>query len=82
MGAWGLGDVMEERDHQRLEELERELEELKRKNEQLRAELILSRSGLPQLGWLGLRICLCAPGEAGAIQPVKVRFGKGVAPAR
>ena len=29
-----------------------------------------------------LRSCLCAPGEAGAIQPVEVRSGKGVAPAR
>src|SRR4051812_8527237 len=29
-----------------------------------------------------LRVCLCAPGEAGAIQPVEVRSGKGVAPAR
>jgi transposase-like protein len=29
----------------------------------------------------GLRVCLCAPGEAGAIQPVAVRSGKGVAPA-
>src|SRR3954447_4550719 len=27
-----------------------------------------------------LGVCLCAPGEAGAIQPVEVRSGKGVAP--
>src|SRR3954463_1756480 len=26
-------------------------------------------------GWFSLRSCLCAPGEAGAIQPVEVRFG-------
>jgi hypothetical protein len=32
--------------------------------------------------FLSLRVCSRAPGEAGAIQPVEVRSGKGVAPAR
>jgi DNA-binding response OmpR family regulator len=37
-------------------------------------------SGTELLG--RLRICSCGPGEAGAIQPMEVRSGKGVAPAR
>jgi|tagenome__1003787_1003787.scaffolds.fasta_scaffold20450549_1 hypothetical protein len=31
---------------------------------------------------LALKVCLCAPGEAGAIQPMEVRSGKEVALAR
>jgi site-specific recombinase XerC len=52
------------------------------KGEGLRAKTVSRKLTALSNFYTWLRSCLCAPGEAGAIQPVEVRSGKGVAPAR